>query len=161
MKLAGILFLFCFISSIGFEIGSGYISLIKDIERVELFLKNIILCLENENMTVGEIFENCYASGDEKTKLFIISVQNNNFEKASKSAFECGFCNNIEVFPILDEVFAVLGKYSAAEQIRELGFCRNKLKNIHHENKKTLCSKARLSRYSGVLAGAFISILLA
>lgn len=161
MKLAGIVFLFFSVSLFGFEIGNRYISLLKDIERAEVFLKNIMLCLENENMTVGEIFENCGNFCDKKTNDFVSALQSRESETVSETALKCGFCKNKAVFPVLEETFSVLGKYSAAEQIREIGFCRNKLKNIFKEHENLLRSKAKLSRYSGVLAGAFLSILFA
>ncbi|MBQ3501723.1 MAG: stage III sporulation protein AB [Oscillospiraceae bacterium] len=161
MKIAGLLFLFCSVSALGFEIGSRYISMLKDAKRAELFIKNIILCLENENMTLGEIFENCGKTCDEKTGKFIFSLSERNTKDIGKTALECGFCRNIDVIPALEEAFFVLGKYSAAEQIRELTFCRSRISNIILEHEKPLLLKAKLSGYSGVLAGAFLSILLA
>ena len=57
MKILGILFLFFSISFMGFYIAEKYLSEIRDLKRTEFLIKNILLGLESENMTVYEIFE--------------------------------------------------------------------------------------------------------
>ena len=62
MKLIGIILIFLSVSFVGYEIGNKYISELKGIKRAEILLKNIILCLENENMTLKEIGESIEVS---------------------------------------------------------------------------------------------------
>ena len=159
MKLCGILFLFISISSLGFFISEKYISKLKDIQRVDLFIKNVLLGLENENMTINEIFEFIEKSCDDKTKNFLYSSSPENFKKISEIAYTSDFCKDKTVILILDEVFYVLGKYSAAEQIKEINFCRNKVISYSQKKENSFLEKAKLSRCSGVLAGILAAIM--
>ena len=71
MKILGIIFLFLSVSFFGFYIAEKYISEIKDLKRVDLFIKNILFGLESENMTVNEIFEFTKNYGDKKSFVFL------------------------------------------------------------------------------------------
>ena len=159
MKILGIILLFLSVSFFGFYIAEKYISEIKDLKRVDLFIKNILFGLESENMTVNEIFEFEKNSGDKKTKDFLDSISPKDFEKINEKAFETNFCKNKTANLILNEVFSVLGKYSAKEQIKEISFCRNKILSYYDKNEKLFLEKAKLSRYSGILAAIFSIIL--
>ena len=66
MKLFGLLLLFSSAMLSGFWISSGFLSDLKDISRIENFIKNIILCLKKENMTLIKIFETCSDISDSK-----------------------------------------------------------------------------------------------
>ena len=160
MKLIGIALIFSSATAVGFFISDKYLSMLKGIKRADILLKNIILGLQNERQTLSQIFENASACGDEKTKQFIAIIKIRDLENIGKSASECGFCSNSTANSILSEAFFVLGKYSAEEQIKELSFCRSKLQALFEKSEETLYMKAKLSRYSGVLAGAFFAIIL-
>ncbi|MBE6899218.1 MAG: hypothetical protein E7479_00920 [Ruminococcaceae bacterium] len=159
MKFFGIVLIFISVSLIGFEIGNKYLSELGGIKRAEIFLKNIILCLESENLTLTEIFENCKKSGDKKTEDFIFLLFKNGMSDIEQNAAESGFCTNKSALSVLQETFFVLGKYSSENQIREISFCRNRLNDLYAQNEVLLKSKSKLIRISGILAGAFISIL--
>lgn len=159
MKTLGMIFLFLSISFFGFYIAEKYISVIKDLKRVELFIKNVLLCLESENMTVDEIFEFIKKSGDKNTNNFLDSISRKDFSQISKKSTDTNFCKNKTANSILEEIFSVLGKYSAKEQIKEISFCRNKIHAYYEKNERSFFEKAKLSRYSGILAAIFSVIL--
>lgn len=160
MKLFGICFILFSFSAIGFFFGNGYISMLKDMKRAELLVKNIILFLKNENMTVSEIFENCINFGDRETKLFLSELQKNRCSDISFLAEKSGFSKNKTVNFLLEEIFFVLGKYSTEEQIRELEFCRSKIINLFEKEESDFKAKAKLFKSMGILSGIFISILI-
>ena len=160
MKLFGLLLLFSSAMFSGFWISGNFISDLKDISRVENFIKNIILCLKKENMTLIKIFETCSNLSDSKTKDFIKSISPKDFEKIYVPAKESGFCKNKAANLILQEAFDVLGKYSLSEQICELQFCRKKANELYSKSENDLLSKAKISKYSGILAGTFLVIIL-
>ncbi len=159
MKLIGIILIFLSVSFVGFEIGSKYISELKGIKRAEILLKNIILCIESENMTLKEIFENDIVLYDKNTEEFIFELNRYERKKVAQKAIESGFCNNKSAVLVLEEAFSVLGKFSSEDQIREIGFCRNRLNDIYKQNEPIIKSRIKLARISGILAGSFISIL--
>ena len=74
MKIIGIVLLFSSITFFGFYISEKYISITKDIKRADFLIRNILLGLESENMTVCEIFEFAKNSGDKKTRIFLDSL---------------------------------------------------------------------------------------
>lgn len=160
MRILGILFILFSVSFTGFEIGNRYLSELNGIKRAERFLKNIILCLENENMTLREIFENSVILCDGKTKEFVSELNKNGKSDICEKALKTGFCKNKTAALVLEEVFSVLGKYSSEKQIREISFCRNKLNNLYNQNEDILRSKSKLAKISGILAGAFFAIIL-
>lgn len=160
MKLLGITMIFVAASATGFFAGERYLSVLKEIKRAESLIGSIILGLQSERMTLSEIFENAVFSGDEKTKLFTESLSFQSLDDASKIAEKCGFCKDKATNLILGEAFSVLGKYSAGEQINELEFCRNKLRALYEKSEEPFSMKAKLSRYSGILAGTFFVIIL-
>ena len=159
MKLIGIILIFLSVSFVGYEIGNKYISELKGIKRAEILLKNIILCLENENMTLKEIFENELVLFDKKTEEFICELNRHERKNVAQNAIESGFCNNKSAALVLGEAFSVLGRYSSDDQIREISFCRNRLNDILKQNEPIIKSKIKLARISGILAGSLISIL--
>ena len=160
MKILGIFFVLFSVSFAGFEIGNKYLSELSGIKRAEIFLKNIILCLENENMTLTEIFENSVILYDKKTEDFIFELHKYGTSEITEKAVKTGFCSNKSAVSVLEEVFAVLGKYSAEKQIREISFCRNKLNDLYNNNENLFKSKSKLAKISGILTGAFLSIIL-
>lgn len=159
MKIIGILFLFISILFFGFYLSEKYISILNDIKRADRLLKNIILGLESENLTVKEIFEFSKKSGDEKTLCFLNSISPKDFCKITKKSVETGFCKDKAVNSYLEEAFFVLGKYTAYEQIREINICRNKINDYYKKEEKTIYEKAKLSGYSGIFAGILAVIL--
>ncbi|MBQ3531800.1 MAG: hypothetical protein IJA05_07780 [Oscillospiraceae bacterium] len=159
MKILGIILLFFSVSSFGFLVSENYVSLLKDVKRVDSFIKNILLGIESENMTINEIFDFTENSCDDKTKNFLSSVIPENFKNISEVAYITNFCKDRTVNSILEEVFFVLGKYSAAEQIREINFCRNKINTYYQKIEAPFLQKIKLLRYSGVLAGMFAAII--
>lgn len=160
MKIFGLLLLFGSASFSGFLIANNFVSYLKDIKRVECFIKNIILCLKKENMTVIKIFETCSGLSDSKTKDFIESISPKDFDKIQIPAKESDFCKNKSALLILQEAFGVLGKYSLSEQICELEFCRKKANELYSKSEIDLLSKAKIFKYSGILAGTFLVIIL-
>lgn len=159
MKLAGLIFLFCSASLCGFFTGNRYINMLKDISRAENLLKNIVLCLKKEKMTVYEILENCSLLCDSKTKMFLSKLSPKTFYDADFLSNENKFCSEKNVNYILKEAFSVIGRYSAEDQISEIEFCRKKLNEIYLKNENEFRSKSKLSRSFGVLAGAFLIII--
>ena len=160
MKLVGIVMIASALSAGGFFAGEKYFSVLKGIDRADKLLGNIILGLQSERMTIEEIFENAVKTGDETTKNFIENLSPQETGNAAKIAYECGFCKNDTANSILSEAFFVLGRYSAEEQVKEIEFCRRKLKNLYEKSEEPFLMKAKLARYSGVLAGIFAAIVL-
>lgn len=160
MKILGIAFVFSATSFAGFFAGERYLSMLKGIKRAESFIANVILGLQSERQTLTEIFESTANSCDEQTKKFIDMLDLKSLGDASKKASEYGFCSEKTANSILSEAFFVLGKYSAAEQIKELEFCRSKLASLYEKSEENFRSKAKLSGYSGVLAGIFLAIIM-
>lgn len=159
MKTLGLLLLFGSTSFSGFLIANNFVSYLKDIKRIEDFIKNIILCLKKENMTLMKIFETCSNLSDSKTKDFIKTISPKDFDKIHFMAKESGFCKNKSALLILQEAFSVLGKYSLSEQISELEFCRKKANELYSKSEKDLLSKAKIFKSSGILAGTFLVII--
>ena len=60
MKIFGLLLLFGSASFSGFLIAHNFVSYLKDIKRVECFIKNIILCLKNHQIKPLYIFMHKY-----------------------------------------------------------------------------------------------------
>lgn len=159
MKTAGLFFIIFSFSATGFYLSSRYLSILEDIKRAEIFIKNIILFLKNENMTVDEIFKNCIEFGDSKTKNFLNEVKKNNFKNIAYLSEKNNFSKNRTVNLILEEIFLILGKYPAEEQIKEFEFSRLKLQDLLKKEEPDLVSKSKLCKNSGILLGFLISIL--
>lgn len=160
MKITGLIFIFAAFSATGFYFSEKYISLLNDIKRADLFLKNLIFGIKCEHMTVYEIFKEIIKNCDKKTKNFLSDISPENFEKISEYSEKSGFCKNKTANSILEEAFFVLGKYSASEQEPELEFCRGKLKALYEKNEHDFLSKAKLSKSFGILSGLFAVIVL-
>ena len=160
MKILGLIIIFSIFTFLGFSKAKDSVSALEDMKRAEFLLKNIIFCLKRENMPINRIFENCIIECDGKTKEFLCSVSLKNLNSIDNIANKTGFCVNKKVNGVLSEAFSVLGKYSAEHQISEIEFCRKKINGIYEKSEKDLLSKAKLFRYSGVLAGLFFVILL-
>ena len=159
MKTAGLFFIIFSFSATGFYLSSRCLSILEDIKRAEIFIKNIILFLKNENMTVDEIFKNCIEFGDSKTKNFLNEVKKNNFKNIAYLSEKNNFSKNRTVNLILEEIFLILGKYPAEEQIKEFEFSRLKLQDLLKKEEPDLVSKSKLCKNSGILLGFLISIL--
>ena len=160
MKSLGIVILFSSFTFLGFSEAKKCILALESIKRTEFLLKNIVFCLKKENMAVNKIFENCICECDEKTKLFLESFSFRSSQSIDFIARKSEFCLLSEVNSVLQEAFSVLGKYPAEHQISEIEFCRKKIGNIYEKREKDFLSKAKLFRYSGVLAGLFFTVML-
>ena len=160
MKFIGIFLIFFSFSLFGFSLGNKYLSMLKDMKRAEIFIKNIILFIKNENLTVEEIFENCISCGDKETKKFLSELRDSHDGNISFLAEKSGFSKNKTVNLLLEEVFYVLGKYSSEEQIKEFEFCRSKIKNLFEKEEKDFTDRAKLCRNLGILSGLFVSIMI-
>lgn len=160
MKLIGTAMIITACSCVGMLLSKEYISVLKGIERAEKLIKNISACLENENMSIPEIFEYISVLGDDKTNEFIENIRIGNMDNTSETAEQCGFCTDDEAKNILSEAFSVLGKSSASEQIKELDFCRNRLKSIRESKAEEIISKAKFARRIGFTAGVFAAVVL-
>ena len=160
MKVLGLIIIFLSFSFLGFSKANNCVSALADMKRAEFLLKNIIFCLKRENMPINRIFENCALECDKKTKDFLCSVSLKNLSDIEILADKIGFCRNKKVNSVLRDAFSVLGKYSAEHQISEIEFCRKKISNIYEKSEADFLSKAKLFRYSGILAGLFFVILM-
>ena len=160
MKILGLIIIFTVLTILGFSKAKDCISSLEDMKRAEFLLKNIVFCLKKENMPVNRIFDSCILECDGKTKDFLLSVSLKNLNNIGIISEKTGFCSDKKVNSVLEEVFSVLGKYSAEHQITEIEFCRKKISGIYEKSEKDFLSKAKLFRYSGVLAGLFFVILL-
>ena len=160
MKFFGLILLFSAFSLVGFLKANSYLSSLKDIKRAEFLIKNIGLCIKKENMSVGKIFEICSLECDEKTKIFLDSISPKDFGNVIFFSQKSNFCKDKTANRILQEAFLVLGKYSAAEQLSELEFCRKKLLNLYEKSEDSLKNKAKLFRSLGVLCGMLFVIIL-
>ena len=159
MKTAGLILIFSALASTGFYFSEKYLSLLNDIKRTENFVKNLLLGIKSEHMTIYEIFNEINRMGDKKTKKFLTELSPEKFEKISEYSEKCGFSKNETANSILEEAFFVLGKYSASEQETELEFCRNKLKTLYEKSESDFRSKAKLSKSFGILSGIFAVIV--
>ena len=153
MRVLGIAFLFGASIFTGFYIAENRLSILKDYIRIENLLKNIILGIQSENLSITEIFKNIKKHCDNKTACFIENIDFKNF-----TDFELSDDKNAN--EILKDAFSVLGKYSAKEQIKELEFCRIRINELYLKNEKDIFLKAKLSKYSGVFCGMFFVIIL-
>ena len=160
MKFYGLILLFSAFSLVGFLKANSYLSSLKDIKRAEFLIKNIGMCIKKENMSVGKIFEICSLECDEKTKIFLDSISPKDFGNVIFFSQKSNFCKDKTANRILQEAFLVLGKYSAAEQLSELEFCRKKANELYSKSENDLLSKAKIFKYSGILAGIFLVIIL-
>lgn len=160
MKCLGLAFIFISIVSLGFFTANHYIYRLKEIKRVEFLLKNIILCLKKENTTIPMMFKNCSDICDSETSKFLSEILPNKFNNIGALAYENGFCSNKITNLILQEAFSVLGRYPTNEQITEIEFCRKKINELYLKNEEKYISQAKLSRYFGILLGAFFIIIL-
>lgn len=159
MKVLGILMVFLSFTFAGFCISENYISKLKDIKRIDYLLKNIVLRIKNDSMTINEIFEEISKSSDEKTKKFISVINPESFDNLVADSENSLFCRNKSANIILKEAFSVLGRYSASEQEKEIELCRNRLRNLYEKSEENILSKAKLSKTSGILFGVFAAII--
>lgn len=159
MKLIGISMIISACSLLGFAVAKEYNSVLNGINRAEKLIKTIIFCLHNEHMSIPEILSYIYSVGDNKTKNFIENIEFSSLGNIEETAIKCGFCKDETANSILREVFSVIGKYSAKEQIAELEFCRNKLNRLYENNAEIIKNKAEFSRRFGILAGIFIAVI--
>ncbi len=160
MKLVGLVAVLIAAGAAGFYAGDKYLSVLKGIKRTDRLISQIILGLQSEHQTLGEIFENASENGDLSTKNFLQNISVSNLAEGAKIAKKCDFCRDKTAIAILSEAFGILGKYSAEQQIEELNFCRNKLRALYENSEEQILAKAKLSRCFGILAGAFIFIML-
>ena len=160
LKTLGIIFVFSAFVFCGFYFSRKELAVLKSIKRAEQFLYNIILCVQNEHMTVIDIFKTAEKSGDAATKAFLQNIDINHLEDAPKAAETSGFSANKTVTEVLCEVFFVLGRYSAEEQIKEISFCRKKLLQLYEKNKDVSENKAKLCIYIGFFCGISAVVIL-
>ncbi len=160
MKLIGIIMAAFSCSCAGFLAAQKYNTVLKGIIRTEKFIKNIILCLQNERMSIPDMLDYISSFSDEKTRLFICNLYGFDFTDIDKMAFECGFSEDETANLMLKEAFFVLGKFSAEEQINELVLCRNKLVNYIEKVSGILENKAKFAKRIGFICGIFIVVIL-
>lgn len=158
MKIIGAILILSASLYSGFIMADRFINKLKSMKRAENLLKNVILALRKENMTVSEIFG--YASFyDGNTGVFLEEIIRNRFSDIGKTAKECGFCSDVSVNRIIAEAFSVLGKFSAEEQIKEIEFCRERINGIIEKKEEQLTAKANLCRKAGIISGVFFLII--
>lgn len=160
MKAVGIIFIITSFSAFGFYKSQKQLSVLKGIERAEKFLKNVLICLNTEHMTVKEIIENIAKTSDDKTKRFVLCLNDHDLTNSMKTSDLCDFCPSKEAVYIISEAFSVLGKYSLDEQTHEIENCIEKLKNIYRNKEDETKKKAEFSKISGILCGFFAAVLL-
>ena len=160
MKIIGIMMIALACSTSGFVISQKYIEVLKGVQRAEDFIKNIIICIRNERMSIPDIFNYLFSFSDDYTKRFIDILVEFDFKNIDKKAFESGFCNDKTACKILREVFLILGRLSAEEQIKELEFARNKLTVYREKIYDELINKAKFSKKIGVISGVFIAVIM-
>lgn len=159
MKIFGAFFILISAFFTGNFIGEIYIKKLDGMKRAEALTKKIILALRKENMTVPEIFD-LAGTDDMKTKIFLNKITENRFSDIEKTSLECGFCTDNNTNLLLSDVFSVLGKYSADEQIKELEFCRERISEIIRKSEEPFKSKAKLYKQAGIIFGFFILIII-
>ena len=159
MKTIGIILIFLSVFSFGIFFYIKNISVLKSIKRAEEFLGVILLGIKSERMTVSEILLNAEENSDYITKRFLKSIEPKSLNNAVKTAEECGFSRSKKVSEILDSAFSVLGKYSYDDQIKEIGFCREKLLKLYENAEENLKTKAKLAAYSGFFGGILAIIM--
>lgn len=160
LKALGIILVFLAFVFTGLFFSYKQLLVLKSLKRAELFLYNIILCLQNGHMTVEKILETAGENGDEISKNFVKNISLNKLSEAPKAAKICGFSVITTVYEILEEVFFVLGRYSAEEQIKEITFCREKLQNFYSKNEENIKNKAKLFAYCGFFGGIAAAIIM-
>ena len=159
MKTIGIILIFLSVFSFGIFFYIKNISVLKSIKRAEEFLGVILFGIKSERMTVSEILLNAEENADYITKRFLKSIEPKSLKNAVKTAEECGFSRSKKVSEILDSAFSVLGKYSYDDQIKEIGFCREKLIKLYENAEENLKTKAKLAAYSGFFGGILAIIM--
>ena len=160
MKLIGLAIIFIAAAYGGFYIGDKYRFVLNGIKRAENLLGTIVFGIQNERVPLSELFNNIASNGDKQTNEFMRNIELRHLDKAQIIAEQCGFCNDKTAIAILSEAFSILGKYSAAEQIKELEYCRNKLRAHYEKIREPFLIKIKLSRYSGIFTGILLSIIL-
>ena len=144
----------------GCMISQKYIEMLKGIWRTENLIKNIIICIQNERMSVPDIFDYLYSFSDDNTKKLIGILSEFDFNNIDKKALESGFCYDKTSCGILKEAFLILGRLSAEEQIKELEFARSKLSVYREKISDELINKAKFSKKIGVISGVFIAVIM-
>ena len=160
MKLTGIIMIMFSCSCMGLLYAQKYNAVLKGITRTENFIKNIILCLQNERMGIPDMLDYRSSFSDDKTGNFISFLYDFKFDNADEIALKCGFCADKTANEILKEAFFVLGKFSAGEQINELEICRNKLSVYREKISEELKDKAKFAVRMGLICGAFFTVIL-
>ncbi len=160
MKIIGIIIVFITVSLLGIFAAQKQLSVLKSIKRTEGFIGKLLLCIKNKHMTIDEMFDFIKKDCDMSTEIFLNNISSKEIQNASSIAKKCGFSEDKTVLSIISEVFSVLGKYSADEQISEIELCRQKLLSLYEKNETDLKIKAKLAINSGFLLGSLAVILL-
>lgn len=159
MKTAGLFLLFLSVCSAGFLISNDYILILKEARRTEELLKNFLIGIRSENISLSEIFEKISDSCDSKTKEFIKNLNYKDFQKIDSYILKSGFCKNRTIINILSKAFSILGRYSASEQISEIESCIALVQAFYEKNEDEILSKSKLFKSFGILMGLLAVIL--
>lgn len=160
MKYIGLFIIFCSVSFFGLYRAQKEKNVLKSITAMESIISKMILCIKNEHATIDDIFSYVKCNSDLSTKNLIDNLSPEKLSNARDIAKECCFSNDETVLSIIFDVFGILGRYSADEQIKEMEFAREKLINYHNSIESDIKIKAKLILKSSLLCGILAVILL-
>lgn len=160
MKYVGLFIIFCSVSFIGLYRAQNENNVLKSITAMESIISKMILCIKNEHATIDDIFSYVKCNSDLSTKNLIDNLSPEKLSNARDIAKECCFSNDETVLSIISDVFGILGRYRADEQIKEMEFAREKLRNYYNSIESDIKIKAKLMLKSSLLCGILAVILL-
>ena len=79
IKLLGIILVFSSIIFFSLVLANKELAVLKSMKKAESMIQTIILCLQNEHMTVPQILDYIKESSDKKTAEFIDKIDIKNF----------------------------------------------------------------------------------
>ena len=160
MKYIGLFIIFCSVSFFGLYRAQKEKNVLKSIKSTESIISTIILCIKNEHATIDDIFSYIKHNSNSSTGIFIDNLTPEKLSNAKEIAKECNFSDDETVLSIISDVFGILGRYSADEQIKELEIAREKLKTYYNSVESDIKTKASLFAKSSLLCGILAVILL-
>ena len=160
MKYIGLFMIFCSVLFIGLNRAQKEKDVLKSIKSTESIVSKMILLIKNEHATTDDILSYIKHNSDLSTRKFIENLSLEKLSHSSKIAKECGFSNDTTVLSVISDVFGILGRYSADEQLKELEIAREKLKTYYNTIESDIKTKASLFAKSSLLCGILAVILL-
>lgn len=156
MKIIGFFFVVASLSFLGIFISQKISEKIKNMKKSEEIITALINGTENGRHTFDEMLDEITKICTEEKALRLCGrFQNENLDDESEL-----FSGNEETDKALENALRVFGTCFAKEQVRELNYYREIIRNEISKNEEAYLKNSKLAKSLGVLCGFLAAILL-